>query len=159
MTRIGARKPVRRMAGHTESAALFTELIFNVFRAYNRINMSGDKVAADFGLTSARWRVLGSILPAAKSVAQIARERGLTRQSVQQIANALVKDGLAVFIVNERHKSSHLLAPTPRARDAIERLNEAQVAWANKIADGLDPSDLRVTMATLRAMIARLETR
>ena len=104
---------------HSRTGAVFAELLFETFRLYSRINATGDILSEGTGLTSARWRVLGSVLPMAKSVAQVARERGLTRQSVQQIANSLVRDGFAKFEDNDRHKSSKLLTPTERGRKVV----------------------------------------
>ncbi len=58
---------------HSRAGAQFTELLFEIFRLYSRINAAGDILSTGTGLTSARWRVLGSVLPLPKSVAQVAR--------------------------------------------------------------------------------------
>ncbi len=141
----------------TPAGALFTDLIFETFRFYSRINAAGDVLSEDTGLTSARWRVLGSVLPQPRSVAQIARERGLTRQSVQQIANSLVRDGLAKLQHNERHKSSKLLAPTERGRAAVLALNSRQIAWANQVGEIVKASDLKTALEIITKLRRCLE--
>lgn len=137
---------------HSESGALLTELLFEIFKAYSRINASGDRLSEEFGLSSARWRVLGAVLPRPKTVAQIARERGLSRQSVQQVATSLIRDDLARLTENKRHKSSRLLVPTRKGRCAILTLNQRQVAWANDIGQSVPPQELRTTIRALKRL-------
>lgn len=142
---------------HSRAGALFTELLFETFRLYSRINATGDILSAGTGLTSARWRVLGSVLPEPKSVAHVARERGLTRQSVQQIANSLVRDGFAKFEDNDRHKSSKLLTPTARGRKVVLALNERSVAWANSVSATVPLADLKTTLGVMAKLREQLE--
>ena len=92
-----------------------------------------------------------------KSVAQVARERGLTRQSVQQIANSLVRDGFAKFEDNNRHKSSKLLTPTERGRKVVLALNERSVAWMNKVAASFAHKDLKTTLDVMAKLREQLE--
>lgn len=142
---------------HSRAGGLFTELLFETFRFYSRINAAGDVLSEGTGLTSARWRVLGSVLPLPKSVAQVARERGLTRQSVQQIANSLVRDGFAKFEDNDRHKSSKLLTPTERGRTVVLALNDRSVAWANRIGATVPLADLKTTLDVVAKLREQLE--
>ena len=142
---------------HSRAGAHFTELLFEIFRVYSRINAAGDILSAGTGLTSARWRVLGSVLPLPKSVAQVARERGLTRQSVQQIANSLVRDGFAKFQDNERHKSSKLLTPTGKGRSVVLAMNQRSIAWVNKVGAKVPLADLKTTLEVLTRLREHLE--
>ena len=154
MNRLKPKKriPHTNRLKHSESGALLTELIFEVFKAYSRINLSGDRLSAEFGLSSARWRVLGAILSSPKTVSQIARERGLRRQSVQQVVTSLTQDGLAKLVENERHKSSRLVVLTRAGRHSVLILNRRQVAWANEIGRTITPHDLRIAINLLRRL-------
>ena len=145
------------MTAHSRAGAYFTELLFETFRFYSRINATGDLLSAGTGLTSARWRVLGSVLPMPKSVAQVARERGLTRQSVQQIANSLVADGFAKFEENERHKSSKLLTPTEKGRSTVLALNQRIMPWAHNMGATVKLQDLMTTLNVLAQLQEALE--
>ncbi len=61
---------------------------------------AGDQLLAEFGLTSARWQVLGAVAlsGAPQPVASIARNMGLTRQAVQRVvARRKGKQGLNVL--------------------------------------------------------------
>ena len=142
---------------HTEAGLAFMSLVFELFRSYSRLNGAGDDIAKDFGLSSARWRVLGSACSSPKSVSAIARERGLTRQSVQQIVNSLAREGLAKLVDNKRHKSSKLVAPTRAGELAIRRLNQRATGWMNWVGEAASASDIKVTVRTLEKLRARLE--
>jgi len=69
----------------------------DVFRLNGLLIAVGDAMAEPSGQTTARWRVLAAIGDAPLTVAQIARAWWLTRQSVQRVADVLVKDGLAEY--------------------------------------------------------------
>ena len=76
----------------------------DVFRLNGLLIAVGDAMAEPSGQTSARWRVLAAIGEAPLTVAQIARAWWLTRQSVQRVADVLVKDGLAAYEANPSHR-------------------------------------------------------
>ena len=74
----------------------FAELVIEVFRLTGQLLQAGDELAKPVGLTSSRWQVLGVVEHAPASVAHVAREMGLSRQSVQRTADLLAEDGLVV---------------------------------------------------------------
>jgi DNA-binding MarR family transcriptional regulator len=151
-----ARRP-KDQDTRTAAGAALVDLLFELFRIYARFNSIGDEVARKYGLSGARWRVLGSETNGGKSVSAIARERGLARQSVQQIVNSLVEDGLVSFKKNENHKSSKLVVLTPEGRTAIRRLNQKSAGWINHIAAITRVDEIKGTMETLRKIRERLE--
>jgi DNA-binding MarR family transcriptional regulator len=97
------------------------------------------------------------VLGEARTVAEIGRHMGLARQSVQRLADVLVREGLAAFHDNPAHRSAKLLAPTAGGRAAIGRLRERQSAWANTVSKGLSAQTLSECQATLGELIARVE--
>jgi MarR family len=86
-----------------EAAAAYTELGLIVLRLGARLAEAAERTAAAGGLTAARWRVLAGVLNEPRPVAEIARRMGLTGQSVQRLADALVRDGYAHWEPNPRH--------------------------------------------------------
>src|SRR5919197_5954280 len=88
-----------------------TEVVLRIFRANGLLLAAGNLLAADEGLTSARWQVLGAIALAQRplTVPQIARRMGLTRQSVHVTAGHLVDAGLVERLPNADHRRSPLL--------------------------------------------------
>ena len=109
-------------------------------------------------MSAARWRVLGSACQSPKTVSAIARERGLTRQSVQQIVNSLVEEGLAKLVNNQDHKSAKLVAPTIAGKRAILNLNKQAIGWMNSIAGAVSAKELETTTRVLERLRIQIET-
>ncbi len=63
----------------------------------------------ELDLSSALWQVLGAIDQAPLTVAQIARNMGLTRQSVRRTVNVLREKGFVEFRDNPNHQRSKLV--------------------------------------------------
>lgn len=135
----------------------FTELVLEVFRSNGRLLATGDRLTLPVGLTSARWQVLGAIDAGPLTVAQIARDMGLARQSVQRVANVLASEGVVRFADNPTHRRAKLVELTPRGRGMLDRINAIQAAWARETADGLAPDELRSAASLLRTIRERLE--
>src|SRR5215469_15837861 len=95
--------------------------IIELFRLNGVLLSEGDRITRDLGLSSARWQVLGALELAARpqSVAQIARNMGLTRQSVQRVANDLHDDGLIAFEDNPEHRRAKNAFVTAQGRKAF----------------------------------------
>lgn len=146
-----------RRAVKSEAATRLTELVLLVFQLEAGISRAAEAIAAPAGLTAARWKVLGAVLEAPRTVAEIGRVMGLTRQSVQRLADILATEGLAAYSENPAHKSAKLLSPTPRGRAAIARLAGRQARWANEVSRTLSEKQLAVCRDTLRELILRVE--
>lgn len=148
------------MANRTPEGEAVTGVILTTFRANGLLLAAGDVLAAEEGLTSARWQVLGAVALAERSltVPQIGRRMGLTRQSVHATVRRLVGDGLLELAPNTDHRRSQLVRLTDSGRAAYAAMHERQVAWVNRLADGLERTDLETTARNLAELCARLET-
>jgi DNA-binding MarR family transcriptional regulator len=143
----------------TPAAEAFTGLLLEVFRLNGRLLAAGDRLAAPLGLSSARWQVLGAIEAAPLPVADIARNMGLARQSVQRLADILAADGIVAYADNPRHKRAKLVQLTARGRTLMNQIDPIQAAWANQATSGLAAPELRAARQILRALRQRIETR
>src|ERR687892_2441713 len=116
-----------------------TDVVLETFRANGLLLTAGDRLAAEDGLTSARWQVLGAVVLAGRplTVPQIARRMGLTRQSVQASVNRLLSEGLVEADANPDHRRSPLIRPTELGAGKYGRLQRRQVRWINELATGL----------------------
>ena len=139
--------------------AVITDLVLETFRLNGRLLASGDALVADLGLTSARWQVIGAMAlsPVPLSVAQIARNMGLTRQAVQRLANEMEADGLMRFAPNPHHQRAKLVLLTAAGKSAFAAAMKRQGAWASDLGAGLDPRKVAAAVATLRSVRQRLE--
>ncbi len=141
----------------TAEATALTELILETFRLNGCLLSVGDRLTGDLGLTSARWQILGAVDDRPRSVAQIARRMGLTRQGVQRIANVLVEEGFADFADNPEHKRAKLVRLTAKGRAALDRINQRQAAWSARLASGMRVATIHAALAVLRTCRRRLE--
>jgi DNA-binding MarR family transcriptional regulator len=142
---------------HTEAGRLFTDLIIATFRLNGRLMEVAQRLATAGGLTPAWWQVLGGVLDEPRTVAEIGRRMGMTRQGVQRVADLLAERGLAEYRPNPSHRRAKLLACTEAGYWAIRRIALVQHPWANRVGDEVGPSELRAALATLHRLIGALE--
>lgn len=147
------------VALRTAAGEAATKVILATFRVNGLLLAAGDLLAAEYGLTSARWQVLGAIALAQRSltVPQIARRMGLTRQTVHTTVERLLADGLVVLVPNSDHRRSQLVSLTDRGRAGYQAIDEKQAAWVNELSAGLRRSDLDMTARVLDQLCTRLE--
>ena len=137
--------------------ALFTDIVIEIFRLNRLLLDAGDQVSAPAGLTSARWQVMGVVEHGPSSVSDVARTMGLKRQSVQETANTLAREGLVEWTVNPRHRRAKLLKLTRRGRKAMRIVIARHADWANATATVHDQRSLADALAGLRALRTTLE--
>jgi DNA-binding MarR family transcriptional regulator len=145
------------MPGLSPRGSAFSELLIEVFRVNGLLLAAGDGLARPAGLTSARWQVLGVVDHGPTTVAQVARIMGLTRQSVQQTADALVRDALVALVENPADRRAKLMVLTPEGRTALRYVEKQQAEWANTIGERLPHTELRACLAVLRDLGDLLE--
>jgi DNA-binding MarR family transcriptional regulator len=146
-----------RMAKLTAAAAALSDLVIEVFRLNGLALEAGDRLTRPAGLTSARWQVLGVVDHGPASVSAVARTMGLTRQSVQQIADALERDGFVAYADNPQHRTAKLITMTAAGREALRQIEARHAVWANRLGARLDRATLRATVDALREVRQVLE--
>ncbi len=144
---------------YTLSGRALSGLILELFRLNNRLLATGDHLVAELGLTSARWKVLGTIIAVERPqpVAWLARDMGGNRQNIQRIVNALVNDGLVEFQPNPRHRKAQLVVLTARGRQAFDNAMRLQAPWINELSEGLQVNDIETAHRVITALCKRLE--
>jgi DNA-binding MarR family transcriptional regulator len=142
----------------TESGEALTDLILTTFRLNARLMEAAQGLAAHGGLTAAWWQVLGGVLDEPRSLSQIARMMGVSRQGVRRVAELLVDQGFAEYRSSPDHARAKLLACTERGYWAIRQIALVAGPWADRIAGELDADDLATTLKTARDLVAVLET-
>lgn len=127
----------------TPAQELMSGVAKTVFRLNGQFLALGESLARPVGLTAAWWQVLAAVLNEPLPVADIARKIGVTRQSVQRVADILVVDELAEYRPNPAHRRAKLLHPTNRGRSAIRRISPAHAAFAERLVGELGTESLR----------------
>ena len=106
--------------------------MLEVFRLNGALLRHGAALTAPLRQTQARWQVIGAVAEAARTVPQIARRMGMTRQGVQRVADLLVDEGLVACVRNPDHARSPLLRLTAHGRRVEQQLGD--VAEAELVA-------------------------
>jgi DNA-binding MarR family transcriptional regulator len=141
----------------TEEGALLTDVVLTTFRLNGLLMDVAQERAAAGEITAAWWRVLGGVLDQPRTVAEIGRRMGVTRQGLQRVADVLVERGLAEYRPNPAHRRAKLLACTEAGYWAIRRIALVQQPWANRIGAEVGADELRSALATLRRLVDVLE--
>ncbi|MEN3146311.1 MarR family transcriptional regulator [Neorhizobium sp. IRAMC:178] len=138
---------------------MVTTLALTVFRANGALIAAGDSLTAPFGLSSARWQVMGAVELAGQplTVAQIARNMGLARQSVQRLIDELERDGIVALDENPHHKRARLVRLTLQGREAYAAIMKEWHAMAARLAEGMNATGLRAAIGSLEQLSAGLD--
>jgi DNA-binding MarR family transcriptional regulator len=149
-----------KKAKRTPAGEALTNVMLDLFRISSLLLTAGDRLVARFGLTSARWQILGAVAHAERPqpVAWLARDLGANRQNVQRIVNDLHKEGLVAFEVNPHHRRAQLVTLTEKGRRTFDAAMELQAPWVNDLSDGLSVKDVEVVHRVVTALRKKLET-
>ncbi|GGR83883.1 MarR family transcriptional regulator [Streptomyces aureoverticillatus] len=131
---------------------LLSRTALSVFRLNGQFLSVSEELARPAGLTAAWWQVLGAVLREPLPVAGIARVMGITRQSVQRVADLLVRRGLAEYAPNPAHRRAKLLRPTDEGRAAVAEIDPGHAALAARLEDALGAEQFAQTAQVLERL-------
>jgi DNA-binding MarR family transcriptional regulator len=146
----------QKQISRTSSAEAFTQLILETFRFNGRLLAAGDRLTKELDLSSALWQVLGAIDEAPLPVAQIARNMGLTRQSVRRTAYVLKDKGFVEFQENPNHQRAKLVVLTKQGRHVLDQVTKIQIDWSNSVSKGLSAAKLKTVIQTMKTLCEQL---
>ncbi|WP_330184448.1 MarR family transcriptional regulator [Nocardia sp. NBC_01503] len=136
---------------------LFSTAAITSFKLNGQFLTIAEELAKPAGITAAWWQVLGAVLHEPLPVAGIAREMGITRQSVQRIADLLVDKGFAEYRPNPLHKRAKLVAITEEGHDAVRRITPQHSKMAARLTAELGIEQFTRIVDSLAALSAALE--
>jgi DNA-binding MarR family transcriptional regulator len=130
-------------------------LIADVAELMGRSRTTSDVLARAAGQTVARWHLMSVLSGRPQSVASAARRLGLTRQSVQRVANDLLADALVVATPDPNDARAPQLALTSRGEALVADLYARSDEARTELMTRADVSVRQLTSArkTVRALI------
>ena len=117
----------------------------------------GEKITKPLGQSSARWQVLGRAGGSPQTVAQMARDMGLSRQSVQRVVNVLQGDGLVRLEEIPSDKRTARVALTPTGEEVLGAIYKRNSAWTRRISRRIPAEQFDKAIEALRHIGAILE--
>jgi DNA-binding MarR family transcriptional regulator len=133
-----------------------SDLVLSIFRLNGYLLRVSDRLTAGTGLTTARWQVLGAVLHEPLTVSAIARNMGLTRQSVQRTADLLVEEGLCRYSPNPAHRRAKLLSSTDRGLDSVRQLAPGVIAWSKRVRESVGDDVIDAATVSVKELISAL---
>lgn len=133
---------------------LFAETVL-LFQA---LKQWGEGLHEGLGLTAATRGVLDALLlGGAATVPRIARERGASRQHVQQLVDALLERDLVERHSNPNHKRSLLIALTDEGRALVENMRAEERNAIGRIQAGVSDHAIEEAQLVLTAWRTALQ--
>ncbi|MDB5528588.1 MAG: MarR family transcriptional regulator [Devosia sp.] len=133
----------------------WTKFAESIFAINGLLMQAGESISRPIGQSSARWQILGGLGYGPKSVAQLARDMGHARQSVQRLANVLLKEGLLTYRDKPDDRRTVLLELSPAGQAVLSAIYQRQLQWSERVTSQLDPDQLAALATTLQD-IARI---
>ncbi|HEX5973832.1 MAG TPA: MarR family transcriptional regulator, partial [Rubrobacteraceae bacterium] len=99
------------------------------------------------------WAVLSVLSGGARTVPQVARRLGVTRQSVQRVANLLAAEGLIERVANPDNARSPLFRLSKRGEEVLTAITRAADPWLRRVGEELSLEDLRRARAALGVLM------
>mgnify|MGYP003580141846 CR=1 FL=1 len=136
--------------------SLLPLIVADTFELAGRFREQGEAIARTVGQTQARWQVMSAASADPRTVPQIARRLGVTRQNVQRIADLLDKEHWAGFEPNPDHKGSPYLVLNDRGQAALAKITKAAGQNHAEIARKFAGADVGALHRGLRRLIQAL---
>ena len=134
------------------SASDFERIASECSNLVQRLRDQHRRIARAAGLTPAGWAVLRAASDGGSTVPKVARRLGLSRQSIQSVADRLAESGHLRFVRNPDHRRSLQLELTDTGRASLGALEREARAREPDLSDDLEPEEVEATLQVLRAI-------
>ena len=125
---------------------------------FHRLRWVAEQIYGPAGRSTARRGILrGLVRYGAQTVPALARARGVTRQHVQEVVDALVEEGLASFTTNPAHARSRLVRATAEGEESVRAMDAIDARVLAAVGRDIPRGDLETTVRTLRLLRERFE--
>ncbi len=138
------------------STAALQRLLATAVRAQGALAVAEDERLADLGLTGGKLRLMETLSAAdgPRTVPQLARSLGVTRQAVQRVADEASAKGFLTASRNPEHARAKLYALTPAGAEVLDKALQYKAVWVNELSEGLPETGLEIATELL-SLVAR----
>ena len=146
------------MPDYLVRGSVFEHLMQECFKLNRNLVDVAKHLTEDLGVTGSQWGVLGALGQgdAPRTIAEAARRMGLTRQSVQRVADALAAQGLIEYLPNSADRRAKLAEVTEDGRRLLAELESRQLDWANRTAGDLSRANIEEAMRLVKQIRERI---
>jgi len=146
------------MSNNPPDLTVFNELMGECFRLNRSLVEVAQQLTDGKGVTGTQWGVLGAFgqdeVPG--TVAETARRMGLTRQSVQRIADVLAEKKLINYLPNPTDKRVQLVEVTPAGTVILRELEQQQQTWVESIIGDYRDTDINAAIELVKNIRLRI---
>ncbi len=138
--------------------AIARKLVGEILRASARVTASRNALLLGAGMTGPRLRVLKMIRRhrAPRTVSQLARDIGVSRQTLQAIVRDLVRADFVELESNVFHRRAPLVVLTQMGTTWLDRLVLIEREWVADLTRGFDERLMAQTEWMLRCLRERV---
>jgi DNA-binding MarR family transcriptional regulator len=136
-----------------------SRLALHVFRAQQSLSSVGDDLTAQWGMTSAKWKVLGAVAltDSPPTASGIGRVMGLTRQAATKQIGLLAEHGLLIPHDNPLDARAAVYTLSPEGTAVYGAIS---AAWAQRVAvlrESIGDIEISSALNVLEQLVLELE--
>ena len=136
--------------------------LYAVFRqvrtCFNQLKALAEQLHQDLGVNPSMRAVMESLVSEGpQTVPDIAKSKGVSRQHIQNIMNALQADGFVEACDNPAHKRSPLFNLTSKGSTTFEKVQAREKEPLRHLASSMSPDDLQHAEVALANLNRHLE--
>ena len=149
----------KQLKTRTESGQAIEALIIEIVATFFLLRAEGMRIGVVSPSGEGYWSVLRLLkVNGPQTVPQLARYRYVPRQSVQKLANEMLKDGVIELVNNPAHKRSKLLRLTPKGEVVFQEMSDRIAILAETLAEQQDAAQLQRAADVMKHLHERLRT-
>lgn len=151
---------VEQAVNRTDAGQAIEDLIVEIVATFFLLRAEGMRIGVVSASGEGYWSVLRLLkINGVQTVPQIARYRYVPRQSVQKLANEMLKDGVIEFINNPAHKRSKLLRLTPKGEAVFAEMSNRIAQLSETLAEQEDAGQLQNAVNVIRQLHKQLRAK
>lgn len=136
------------------------KVVAEILHTARRLTTARDALLAEFGMTSAKLRLLKTIrrLPHAFTIAALARVMDVSRQTARLTVRELEAAGLVSVAQDSRDRKAHIVVLTALGRVQLEDVLQIEEGWLSGLTAGFADRSLAQAAWLIRIVRERATT-